>query len=450
MADLDGESGSGGQIRAILRDHFQDGLELAHVEGRGLGLEEVKRRLEAALRKYSPEVGFLILDEKSLEFGSELLGSFRNGHMPPVIAVAPFDRPSRLLELREHGVADFTSSPVNAATLIARVSACLPTPREDPIGFMREFNARIAPLKFITRNASMIVELQKLVRFAAADETILLTGETGTGKEILAHAAHRLSGRAGGPFVVVDCPNLPETLAESMLFGHVKGAFTGATEAHKGMLMEADGGTVFLDEINSIKSWLQPKLLRVLATGEIHPVGSAKRVKVDVRFISASNGNLEELVRAGEFREDLWHRLNVLPIAVPPLRKRLEDVPALTAEFLAARQRGISPSGMNKLLAQRWRGNVRELKDLLTRAVALSPRPVIEADAIQTGPPTVSPIEESLGGKIKRVAARAVEAALEEHLSASGWNLKKAAREGEMDPSQLRALLRKHGLEKPV
>jgi len=450
LVDLDRETGNGEQVRRILANHFRGDLQLGQVDGHRLGVGEVKARVATALRKYTPEIGLLLLDRRSLEFGGELVGSFRNGHMPPVIALGPFDDATRLMELRDSGAADFASSPVTDAELIARVSACLPSRNDEPGVFMTEFNARIAPLKFITRNAALIGELQKLLRFAAADGTILLTGETGTGKEILAHAAHRLSRRAAGPFVVVDCTRLPPNLVESTLFGHVRGAFTGATSAEKGRLLQAEGGTVFIDEINSLDISLQGKLLRVLETGEIDPVGSSKTVKVNTRVIAATNSNLLARVRTGAFREDLWYRLNVLPISVPPLRERLEDITALATEFLRQAGKRMDSGCLRKLTSHRWQGNVRDLKNFLERTALLSGKAIIAEEEIDLGQERHAPDEgHKLQEELDRAKAEAARALLRRRLLAANWNVSKVARNGQMDAGQLRGVLKDLGINRP-
>ena len=220
---------------------------------------------------------------------------------------------------------------------------------------------------------------RQLARVAASDAAVLITGESGTGKELVAQALHTHSRRAKGPFVPVNCPALPPTLLESELFGHVRGAFTDARAERKGLFLQADGGTLFLDEIGDFPLDLQPKLLRVLETSAVRPVGSNKELDVDVRVLTATNRDLEAAVEAGHFREDLFYRINVIPIEVPPLRVRGTDILLLAQHFLGhctARSgkpvTGISEGAAAKLLAYAWPGNVRELRNAIERAVALT------------------------------------------------------------------------------
>jgi DNA-binding NtrC family response regulator len=215
-------------------------------------------------------------------------------------------------------------------------------------------------------------------RAAASNIPVLITGESGVGKELLARAIQGASERAGRPFVTVNCGAIPENLVESILFGHAKGSFTGATDNHLGKFVEANGGTLFLDEVGELPLDMQVKLLRVLQEGEVDPVGAKRPVKVDVRIISATNKDLAKLVADGAFREDLYYRLNVFPIEAPPLRERREDIPALVSRFVARFNaeegravRGASQPTMQMLLDFEWPGNVRQLENAVFRAVIL-------------------------------------------------------------------------------
>jgi two-component system NtrC family response regulator len=226
--------------------------------------------------------------------------------------------------------------------------------------------------------------LSDLKRAAATDAAVLLLGETGTGKELAARAIHRNSKRKEGPFVVVNCASIPETLIESELFGHRRGAFTGASEDRKGKFEIADGGTLFLDEVAELPMLLQPRLLRVLQEGEIDKVGASVPVPVDVRVVAATHRDLPARVQEGSFREDLWYRLNVVPLTMPPLRERREDLPPLIEHFLLkhSRRHGrpiprLSPAVLDRFERYDWPGNVRELENLLERLVVLT-----DADSI--------------------------------------------------------------------
>jgi DNA-binding NtrC family response regulator len=235
--------------------------------------------------------------------------------------------------------------------------------------------------------------LGQLEQVAATRSTVLLMGESGTGKELAARALHYNSDRAERPFVVIDCAAIPETLQESELFGHTRGAFTGAVAAKRGLFEEAHGGTLLLDEVGDLSAATQAKLLRVLQEGTIRRLGDTRTIQVDVRIIAATNRDLPAEVRAGRFREDLFFRLNVLPLRLPPLRERPEDIPLLTEHFLrhfAAETgrpvRQIAPPALDCLMAYRWPGNVRELEHAIERAVLLSQGETLEVGDL---PPAV-------------------------------------------------------------
>jgi len=226
---------------------------------------------------------------------------------------------------------------------------------------------------------AMKAVLEQVGEVAASGATVLLLGESGTGKELVARAIHWNGPRASGPFVPVNCAAIPDTLLESELFGHEKGAFTGATHRRRGLVAEADGGTLFLDEIAEMPLALQAKLLRVLQDRTVRPVGGREEVAVDVRVIGATNRDVQELVRAGRFREDLYYRLAVIPIRLPSLRERPEDIPLLAAHFveraattLGKRIDGFDDEAMAWLTQHRWPGNVRELENVVERAVTLA------------------------------------------------------------------------------
>jgi len=231
----------------------------------------------------------------------------------------------------------------------------------------------------ITRSPAMTPVLKAAEKTAASDIPVLLDGESGVGKELMARAIHGSGERRAKPFVAVNCGALPEHLIESILFGHEKGAFTGATEKHTGKFVEADGGTLFLDEVGELPQAAQVKLLRALQESEVEPVGSRKTVKVDVRIISATNRDLIAEVKAGRFREDLFYRLHVFPITIPPLRQRPEDIAALARHFvtrIAAEQgkriRGFDTATLHALTTYRWPGNVRQLENAVYRAVVMA------------------------------------------------------------------------------
>jgi DNA-binding NtrC family response regulator len=254
-----------------------------------------------------------------------------------------------------------------------------------------ELDRRSTLEKIVGRSAAMRGVLRTVRNLSQNESNVLLQAESGTGKELIARAVHETSSRRTGPFVPVDCGALPEGLAESELFGYERGAFTSADRAAPGLFRTAHGGTLFLDEIGELPLLLQSKLLRVIQQREVRPLGSSLSLPVDVRIIVATNRDLEAEVRAGRFRSDLFYRLRVVQIEIPPLRDRLEDVPALATHFLercapGSRISGIEPAALEALLHHSWEGNVRELENRIEAAVALAPGPRLTVVDLALGP----------------------------------------------------------------
>ena len=234
--------------------------------------------------------------------------------------------------------------------------------------------------------------LNQVAQIASTDSTVCLYGESGTGKELMAKAIHLSSPRSKGPFVAINCGAIPEGLLESELFGHVKGAFTSADAPKKGLLQMAEGGTLFMDEIAELSPTLQVKLLRVFQDREFYAVGGTKPVKIDIRLVVATNRDLWKAIQDGNFREDLYYRIHVIPIFLPPLRERIEDVPLLANHFLQHFNRemnkniqGLSPEVMQQMMLYSWPGNVRELSNVVERAVALSVHTVLTPESLFLG-----------------------------------------------------------------
>jgi DNA-binding NtrC family response regulator len=300
-----------------------------------------------------------------------------------------------------------------------------------------------------------------LPRIAASDSTVLLEGETGTGKGLLADVMHQQSPRAKGPLVVVDCSAIPPTLIESELFGHAKGAFTGAQTARAGAFESANGGTIFLDEIGELRLDMQPKLLRALEERTIRRIGSLDPVRLDVRVIAATNRDLRLEVNKGTFRSDLYYRLNIVRIRIPPLRERPEDIPLLVAhfynQFVREGDEGPPAALIAELMRHPWPGNVRELRGAVERAVLMGDpahwrESVVGGEA--AGPPSLRDGEIAFEVDLsrpfreakEREVARWERAYVQALIRANGGNLSRAARAGRMDRNHLRELLRRHGV----
>lgn len=305
-----------------------------------------------------------------------------------VIMITAYGTTESAVEAMKLGAYDYITKPfkVDEIRLIIQKALEKGRLRRENILLRREIESRAGFENFIGKSPAMQKIFSLIRQVADTRSTVLVTGESGTGKELVARAIHYSSSRRNRPFVTVNCGALPEALLESELFGYMKGAFTGAVSNKQGLFEAADGGTIFLDEISATTPALQIKLLRVLQEKEFKRVGGTSDIKVDVRVIAASNRDLEAEVENGGFREDLFYRLNVIPIHLPPLRERKEDIPLLTDFFLkkfsSDRRISISPEAMNLLVSYHWPGNVRELENTIERLVILAPGNTIAADQV--------------------------------------------------------------------
>ena len=356
------------------------------------------------------------------------------------------------LTLIAAGPIDFVCAPYSDAELCARVARVT--------GLVPARTQALSPggsdSELIGKTPAFMRQLEMLPVIAGCNMGVLILGETGTGKEVFAQAIHYLSPRKSRPLVAVNCGAIPNELMESELFGHTRGAFTSANAARSGLVREAEGGTLFLDEIDALPYGAQAKLLRFLQEKEYRAVGSSQLQHADVRVIAASNTNLRARVDSGIFRRDLYYRLNVLNLSLPPLRERREDIATLALHFLrrfsASQQRpvlGLSPQALQRLLAYEWPGNVRELKHAIERAVLMCRDPVIGERDLQLGDSPLAaaePCEESF----RRAKARVVESFergyIEQALSSSGGNVTHAARAVRKNRRAFFELMRKHGI----
>ena len=319
-----------------------------------------------------------------------------------------------------------------------------------------------------------------LERIAPTGATIIIEGETGTGKEVVARTVHEASRRTEAPFVVFDCGAVPENLIESELFGHEKGSFTGAIMARQGLFEVAQGGTLFLDELGELSIDLQPKLLRALEQREIRRVGSNKPIKVDVRVVAATNRNLEEEVKAGRFRQDLFYRLSVVRVILPPLRERVEDIPLLAKHFLRGgefnmgadgkpRVKGISRDALDALMGYRWTGNVRELLNIIERACAYCDTEFIHPEHLPESISGMGVVRRRMSAgastardRVERSLEKPFKEAKEDWVSSfekdyilnllrkNSYNISHAAREADIDRKYFRKLMKKYEIDVPV
>jgi len=341
------------------------------------------------------------------------------------------------------GAYGFLTKPVDHDELQRRMSEALSTSAavDDSVESWRS--------EVVTRNAAMEEILDTARRLAPTRSTILIRGPSGSGKEVLARAIHKASGRRG-EFVAFNCAAIPTDLLESELFGYRKGAFTGATRNHPGLFEQADMGTLLLDEIGDMPKILQAKVLRVIEDGQVRPLGSEQVIEVDVRIISATNRDLEKAIEAGEFREDLFYRLNVVSIDLPPLSDRIEDIPPLVtrrlqylAEQTGSRRKSFSSEAMEMLMSQKWPGNVRQLQNVVDQTVALSPSQVISAEIV----------ERTLGAKSTKLPSLSearddfMRGYLIQLLAATSGNVTRAAKLAQRNRTDFHKLLAKHDVD---
>jgi DNA-binding NtrC family response regulator len=351
--------------------------------------------------------------------GFETLAEIRSrSEQIPVLLITAYADLRQAVAAVKHGAADYLAKPVDLDELEAAIS--------DTLGSEAQGEASARPPHpeipdgFVCESPEMRHLVETIGVVAPSDVPILISGESGTGKEVVARLIHAWSPRQKGPMLAANCASLPESLIESELFGHSKGAFTGASEARQGLFRAADGGTLLLDEIGEMPVALQPKLLRAIETGQIMPVGSDSTVAVNTRLVAATNRELENEVAEGRFRDDLYYRINVVEIAIPPLRERREDILPLAQHFAADFLGGpvrLSPQAMNCLLAHRWSGNARELRNAMQRACLLCRGDIIMPEHL---PPKIAqaqpsqPDDEANRGRLSQVERATILATLEE------------------------------------
>ena len=417
-------------IRKIVRDRL---CAAGHV----VEVAEDGRAALAVIERVEPDLVLLDLQMPDLDGFAVLDALAKQKSAALVVVITAHGSIEAAVRAMKAGAHDFLQKPFEAAHLEHVVAKALDTERlRRDVGILRrEVETRHRLVAGGSRQMQEVVELAE--RAAPSDATVLLNGESGTGKEVVARAIHAASPRANGPFVAVNCAALGAELLESELFGHEKGAFTGAVRTKPGRLETAAGGTLFLDEIGELRPALQAKLLRVLQEREYERVGGTRTLKADVRVIAATNRDLERAVTAGEFRQDLYYRLKVVALKLPPLRQRREDIRPLAGHFLSrfAQDAGRPPPRLDELVAARleeygWPGNVRELANVLERAIVLGAGDVLSIDDLpeELQTPTLPTAAASTGAGYHDAVATAKRAILREALRAESGHQTRAAK----------------------
>ena len=416
------------------------------LEAEGFAVTEAESGEDALNKLKAARPHFVLADLRMPGInGIELLRQIqqRRPGLPVVILTAHGDIPDAV-EATQAGAVDFLTKPVDKERLLECIARHLPAnPGEE-----RELGSWAADI--VTRSAEMLQVLDDAQRVAKTESSVLISGPSGAGKEVLARAIHRASSRRDAPFVAINCGAVPAELLESELFGHKRGAFTGASADHPGLFRAADGGTVFLDEIGDMPSELQVKLLRVLQEREVRPVGETRSVKVNVRVLSATHRNLEAQVSGQKFREDLYYRLNVVALHLPPLKTRREDIPLLVNHRLqqlsegGAPRRVYSPEAMEMLVGAAWPGNIRQLFNVVEQNVALSPGRVIGAAMVRRA---IGEDQTAAMPSFDEARAEFTRSYLRQLLELAEGNVSRAARLAERNRTDFYKLLNRHDVD---
>ena len=414
-----------------------------------------------ALTRASEEVCELAIVDLKLEDmdGITLLEKLLciHPHLPVIILTAHGTIASAV-EATKKGAYDYLTKPFDPKELLHRLEKALEVHRlKGEVERLRTLvQERYHFDNIIASSDKMQQVLRQVMQIAVTDSSVCLSGESGTGKELVAKAINVASRRGQGPFVPINCGAIPEGLLENELFGHSKGAYTGADRAKKGLLQQAEGGTLFLDEIGELPSTLQVKLLRVLQEREFYPLGVGQPVKADFRLITATNQDLEKLVAEGKFREDLYYRIHVVPIFLPPLRERPEDIAVLASHFLQRFSRemdkdiqGFAPETLQRLMMYEWPGNVRELANAVERAVVLATNCVLTVDLLFLGKKE-PPAPRAELAPLREAREKFEKSYLVQVLTMVKGNVSRAAELARKDRAEFYRLLRKHALDPGV
>lgn len=438
------------QLEAILGSRFA--VEMHPLDENGSSI--TNRELQKSIQRFNPDVLFTVNPESLAQTMMLLKAAHRVAYNIPIIVVLNSCEPEQVVELLKNGAADFVTAPLRAAEVLPRALRSIRTP---------ENTSRIKDLpgsqfgfkKVIGESPVFLDQLRRIPMIAKCDANVLIAGETGTGKELYARAIHYGSSREGRPFMPINCGAIPGELVENELFGHERGAFTSASTLQTGLIEEANGGTLFLDEIDCLPVFAQVKLLRFLQEKEYRPLGSTKIRRADVRIIAASNLNLEEAVANGKVRQDLYYRLNIISLILPPLRERREDIPLLARHFLARYASELdkevgefSSEALQLLMAHHWPGNVRELEHVIERAVVLCESSVLQPhDLVISTQAARNSGQESLQEAKAKEIARFERDYIQGLLSACKGNITRAAQVAKKNRRAFWQLIQKHQID---
>jgi len=455
LLDLNPTASSSVALRAVLEScSGPGGIDLRREVVTDNSAALCSGELPEIISSSQPDVIFLTTSGGMPEQSRTLFRSMKRECLAaPVVVVTEAGTADEMFEWLKLGAADFITAPLKASDLLPRVRQLLeqtPQTGKQTQALKEKFGTKL----LVGESPAFLNAISKIPVLAKCNASVLISGETGTGKELCARAIHYLSPWANKPFIPVNCGAIPSELVENELFGHERGAFTGAKSAQVGLIQEADGGTLFLDEIDCLPLLSQVKILRFLQEKEYRSLGSTKTCRADVRVIAATNSDAEEAVKAGKLRRDLYYRLNVIPLLLPPLRERREDIPLLARHFLAKyaaefdkQVMDFSSEAIQSLVSYEWPGNVRELEHVVVRAVVLSAQTLIRGVDIALPPHASATLPESFQGAKNRVIAEFEKSYIERALLMSHGNISKAARAAQKSRRAFWELIRKHRID---
>ncbi|HTG14343.1 MAG TPA: sigma 54-interacting transcriptional regulator [Blastocatellia bacterium] len=450
ILDFDSASGLGARVEEVLAP-VTDGVSIQH-ECIAACANDEQTGFGNILSRVTPSLVILALPSFAAGGPPESVAAMLRSSAVPTMVAMERGEPKDVLRLLELGAIDFVSPPFSPLSVLPRMWRLLDQAheREDLRHAMKQ---KLGLKNLVGESPVFLAEVNRIPLISRSDATVLISGETGTGKELFARAIHYLSSRASKPFVPVNCGAIPTELAENELFGHERGAYTGASSSKAGLVSEANGGTLFLDEIDCLPLMAQVKLLRFIQEKEYRPLGSTRMNRADLRIIAASNSDLRAAVRDGRMRQDLYYRLNVVRFTLPPLRERREDIPLLAQKFLLRyaseidkRFTGLSEEAMHVLLTYDWPGNVRELEHVIERATVLSEGPVVANGDILLESPIVER-ECSFREAKARMINQFEKTYISGLLVANEGNITKAAQAARKNRRAFFELMRKHNIQ---
>lgn len=452
LLDFNPSEGLGADLRCIIQPHFElEEVKIWEKIDDDAALAECGEKLAQAIRRSNPSVLFVVQSANQLQLTRQLFeGLGREVLTMPLVVVVNEGDPGQMFEWLRELAADFLTKPLKKLDVLPRVWRLLDRSSESESHVWR-VKEQLGMRQLVGESEAFLKEIEKIPLVAKCDASILITGDTGTGKELCARAIHYLSPRAGRSFIPINCGAIPAELVENELFGHAAGAFTGAKTAKRGLIDEANGGTLFLDEVDCLPLMSQVKLLRFLQEREYRALGATKTSKADLRVIAATSVNCEAAVKEGKIRQDLYYRLNVILLTLPALRDRQEDIPLLAHHFLNKyaiefdkQVTGFSPDAIRKLILYEWPGNVRELEHIIMRALVLSTKPIICGTNISISDSETMPNSESFQEAKNRMVEQFEKTYIKGLLLSNHFNISRSAQAAQKNRRAFWELIRKH------